>query len=446
MSYFQTNPPLSKQLRILRESRFSEEGKRLRYNVAHPLQISPYKAILIVGLELVGGLALDYTAGADGIIFDDIDQIDEANSFPISRNHTQINPLNGEQCVMMKFPMAAGFVPLGAQSSSGKPHPFAGTGFALSFSHAIPSNLDPASGFKGGWASGKDVYRVWELSQFKYDGDRFEIVSVKTLGAKEVFPGFTLVNKGFNCAIADGDDLLMAVQGVFGEFDETRMCGFAELPSGVMRWRCDNNEWTPVQYSNVTAPLTAFEGTLIRDVDGSLLFTARETGKSNLEKFDVFIWRSVDGGENWKLLFHIPKIRAESPITINMRPDGAPFVAGNLLTGTLDPNTSGTGFGYKREILCLWDLTENRDGLKSPYIHRFARMEFGVPPTRDGWRIDHPVSNMVRLSDGKWRTLLTYRVMATSETNSDLQPTRSTGCYVEAFFAEDSPKTTPWNF
>lgn len=446
MSEFFTKLKISKNLKILKESKFSEANERLRYNVAQTLQISPDKAILFIGMELVGGAALDYCAGVDGIIFDDINSISETSAFPILRNHIQINPLNGEKCMMMKFPMVGGFVPLGAKNSAGDPHPCAGTGFGLSFTHSISCDLDAKSGFSGVWAGGKDVYRAWELLQFKYDGKSFEIVSKKILGAKDMLPNFTFINQGFNCAIADGDDLISTVQGDYSDIDESNMSGFAEIPSGIMRWKYGENGWNPVKYTNVTGDITAFECSLIRDVDSSLLFTARETGKAKLEKFDVFVWKSIDNGDTWKLLFHLPKIRAASPVTINMLPQGIPFIAGNLLTGTFDPNPRGGGFGYKREILCLWELKKDRTGLKSPLVFRFARIDFGLPPTPHGWRIDHAVSNMVKLADGKWRALLSYRVMATAETNSTLPPTPFTGCYIEEVQAYGKQKIAPWQF
>jgi hypothetical protein len=43
------------------------------------------------------------------------------------------------------------------------------------------------------------------------------------------------------------------------------------------------------------------EPSLVRDVDGSLLFSARSAGEAH---FDVAVWRSADNGETWELIIY----------------------------------------------------------------------------------------------------------------------------------------------
>jgi len=60
-----------------------------------------------------------------------------------------------------------------------------------------------------------------------------------------------------------------------------------------------------------------------------------------------------------------------------------------------------------------------------------AKQIFWEPPFGSIWRADHPVGRNVRLADGQWHHLLTYRVPEQNECISDAQVTAFTGSYLE---------------
>ena len=89
-------------------------------------------------------------------------------------------------------------------------------------------------------------------------------------------------------AIPDGDDFLVGMTG--GKIDaatlktqgpEVATAGGA----GVMRWKREGNIWRATAYVPVTGVDGAFEPSLIRDVDGTLLFCGR--GSKQPESNDI---------------------------------------------------------------------------------------------------------------------------------------------------------------
>ncbi|MHC4871757.1 MAG: sialidase family protein [Planctomycetota bacterium] len=420
------------------------QGHPLRCSVSKPLQLSKGHAALLLGTEVIGGKALDYVGGNFYINFDSFEQLEEGNAVPFSVNQEGINPLDGKEADFMRFPPAAGFVPLGAVSADGKPLAGAGTGFSLSYVQSIPKDLSEEEGFGGQWVASDKIFRGWELKQLKTDGEKLEIVSSAILSPEELVPGYTVIGRGLSSAIADGDDLLTAVQYAPGDCSDLKaMAGFGKYPSGLLRWSYTDKGWQPGStITDVTGDLTANEASLIRNVDGSLLMSARETGKENTQKFDVYLWHSADNGSSWELWSHIPKVRSESPVSLNQTVQGVPYIAGNLLTAGL----GGSSFGYTREILCFWELTEDYKLLKSPYFAHCARTEFGMPPSAAGWRIDHPLSSIINLKDGKWYNIMTARVMAVGETLSVMKPSEFTGCHIMEVLPGPDEIFTPWKF
>lgn len=426
-----THLSVTRNLKILREVPVSLIGEKRRASISHVIQIAPGKAALFISSEVVGGKAIDYVGGTDAVVFGKLEDLSSYISFPVNHNNEQVNPITGRDCIIMKFAPALGFVPDGTLMSDHTPHPHAGTGFGLFYCQSIDNDMSEKDGFNGKWAEGSDVLRYWELLQFRYLDGKIEITGRKKFSPSEFLPGHTLLNRGLSSAIADGEDLLLPVQACGGVADTAKMCGFAEKSSGFMRWKFSGNAWIPVSYTDVTGTdgITAFEPSMIRDGDGALLFTARQTGRNIPDKFDVFLWRSADNGLKWELMFHKKKLRSESPVSLNMTPEGVPFIAGNLMTGGM--NMESATYGYTRDILCLWELATDRRNLKTPIIARCASFEFGPPPTRFGWRIDHPISNLVELAGGEKYCIMSYRIMAVSETKSSMPPTSHTGCYIE---------------
>jgi hypothetical protein len=418
---------MNKKLTGLRHERrkilrtLESDGHSLRCSTGHFLQLSQDKAVMLMGTEVIGGKAIDYVGGTFYIIFDSFDQLDEKNAVAFSTNHEGINPIDGRDSVFMKFCPAVGFVPLGTT------HPGAGTGFALSYVQSIPKDLSEEEGFGGQWMSSDKIFRGWELMQLKTDGEKLEVLSTEMLSPEEIVPGYTVIGRGLTTAIEDSDDLLLPIQYTKGKCPDLKaMAGYGAYPSGILRWTYTDKGWQPdTSIKDVTGNITANEASLIRSADGDLLMSARETGKDNTEKFDVYIWKSTNNGETWELSMHESKVRSESPVSLNQTVQGTPYIAGNLFTAGL----GGSSYGYTREILCFWEISKDHKSLKSPYFAHCARTEFGMPPSDKGWRIDHPISKVINLKDGKHNILAT-RVMAVGETISTMTPSEFTGCHI----------------
>ena len=160
------------------------------------------------------------------------------------------------------------------------------------------------------------------------------------------------------------------------------------------------------------------------------MFSVR-SAYSELEDHVIRVWRSTDTGKSWKLAFEIPKIRGQAPVTLNRAANGTPYLVGNLL-------------GHERDWLVLWPLNDKRTGLLEPVTVRNALEDFGPAPSGKLWWVDHANAGIVRLADGGWRNLLSYRIMDRGE-HSGKAPPRETGCYVEEVVVA-GPSAAAWRF
>ena len=125
----------------------SREGNLLRYGVAIPMQVGPRMAALVTNIRLGAAPGIDFEAGSDVVLFDDLRQLGGAKVVMLDRNETVTNPRNGQPCILTKgFPMG-GFVPHGARRADGSPHPHAGTGFGIQshMSFPMPGKHNPES-------------------------------------------------------------------------------------------------------------------------------------------------------------------------------------------------------------------------------------------------------------------------------------------------------------
>ena len=385
-----------------------------RYGLGFPFQVAPRTAGLFCNIRRDGTHSIDLEIGSDVVLFDDLSDIRSDNAIPLSRYQM------GKSSLIRKGPVLGGFVPFGAKLKDDSRHPHAGTGFGMCW--AIRHALDET----GNYDYRRGVERYAELFQFAYDGNAFRVLEKERVDSETFLTGWHLVGNFITNAIPDGRDLLYVMVSKTGDV----------MVSGVTRWRVGEGGWRPISFVPVTGDEVPWtEPSLIRDGDGSLLFSARSSDKADLGiAFDAAVWRSVDNGKTWEQVIYRKDCRSRSPVSINQAADGTPFVAANL------PPHDRT-----REVLCYWPLNEERTDLEDCMIARDAPAEFGPAPSGSWWRIDHPTSAIVRLADGAWHSVLVYRIVDNGEIESDADPTPQTGCYVEEVLSQGEAIPT-WNF
>lgn len=388
----------------------------LRYGLGFPFQVAPGKAAVSVNLRVEHAHTFDYEFGSDVVVFDSLEGITADGAVPISRNERFKDPATGADRIAIKYPVIGGFVPIGAKRADGSPHPYAGTGFGICQSLVFPTDKD-------GLFSWDDKFvHSTELHQFAYDGTRFTSQKTDLGGAPHPVvgdTGWTITAPGIVNAIPDGDDLLWA-GAVSGPTGGT---------CGMVRWRCEGKVWKPVACSPVTPANKGWsEPSLVRDADGSLLYGARGAGDEIV--YSISVWRSTDGGATWTEIVQVPDVVQEAPVSIGRAVDGTPFIAACLKE-------------HGRELLCMWPLNPERNGLRTPLIARPARTDFGAPPAKGTWMVDHPSTAVVQLSDGRWHSVMAYRILQTAEF-SKADPAPQSGCYLEEVLSLGEPVPT-WN-
>jgi hypothetical protein len=391
------------------------EGQVTRYGLGFIFQVGPNTAAVSCNIRTAGVGHWDYENGSDVVVFDDVATLSQQKPVVCARNETDTNPANGKKRVTVNYPIVVGFVPLGAKRADGSAIPGAGSGFG--FSQALCFDLNE----QGYFTWDQPSTPRWFLHQFAYDGKSFRITAAQMLPADaplKIGDGqWAVTDPGLSCAVPDGDDLLFAVVAK----DSVRQV------AGVTRWRRDGPAWRPVIFYGITG---GSEPSLIRDADGSLLYSIRGAGE---EGKAVRVWRSRDGGENWQQVLHIPDLRSNAPVALDQSANGTPYIAANHPASF-------------RATVCLWPLNPERTGVGAPIIARDSVAEFGPAPEGTTWFADHPTATTVRLADGQWHNLLAYRVMAfgTTGVGGEILTPR-TGCYIQDVSAP-GPVLVPWRF
>ena len=423
--------------------RHCPEGITCRYGVAFPFQVAPRTAALVCALRNEGMPVGDFENGTDVIIFDTIDPFPADRGQPLSRNDKYVKP-DGERRIIIRYPISGGFIPLGARRADGTPHPHAGTGVGLCEALDFPMYGD---GYYKKEDKTAGMVRRLEVRQLAYDGSEFRLLSTEVRAGENPLkaPGsdWLIVSNGLRMGVPDGDDLLLP--GVATRSDPEAYACYP-LAAGVSRWRRSDGQWRPVGFVPVAAsddtrspeaivlygktiPPSWAEPSLIRDTDGALLFTAR--GVFGRLDHLVRIWRSTDGGQTWAVAIDAPDAKGQVPITINQAVDGTPYIVTNQK-------------GRERDVLILYPLKPDRSGLCEPLLVRNALDEFGPTPSGMVWFMDHPVGETVQLADGRWHSLLSYRVMDRGEHRGDA-PGLQTGQYLEEVVST-GPAIARWRF
>jgi hypothetical protein len=386
-------------------------GQNWRYGMGIPLQLDATTVGLLVNIRRNATPYGDFEVGTDLVLFDDLNRISAGRVVSISRPSRQPHPATGASSVTAKYPVVGGFVPHGAKGARGEPHPHAGRGFGFSQIAFYPADFSkplPPENQLG--------YEI-EVQQFGYDGKQFKTSQPKRLKHWPVGNGWAIRAPGLSSAIADGNDLLLAV---------TCAKPGADSVSGVARFQCGSDGWQPASFTPITdRSVNWYEPSLIRDTDGSLLFTARNSHFAG--KGDIPLWRSRDGGRTWELLFLLQGVRTGTPLVLNQAADGTPYLATN------------TAMGTDRNILQIVPLKADRSGLERPITVRNGKAEFGRAPSGLAWKVDHGVGGVVRLADGRWHGILTYRVLDEGE-NVGKPATPHTGLYVEEVSSTGDPR------
>jgi len=83
--------------------------------------------------------------------------------------------------------------------------------------------------------------------------------------------------------------------------------------------------------------------------------------------------------------------------------------------------------------------------VEEPILARDCRAEFGPPAGGSSWNAHHPVAASLRLNDGAWHNVLSYRVCERGEITHQLGPTPQTGAYLEEVISA-GPAVPVWNF
>ncbi len=426
-------------------------GQTLRYALAYPFQVAPRLAGLFCNIKLCQAPGQDWENGMDIVLYDDLSRISAKEAITLNRNHDAPNPnAPGKIATFCKYPGVIAFVPFGAKRPNGAPHPHAGTGFGIS--HAVARPADDSEGLykfvdRGGRKPFPPAqrYSYFDVFQFSFDGTRFKVVSRTEIQEKDYLPGWVVNNSGMSPAIPSGDDLIAGMSAS----RPGRGMG-----AGIMRWTHKAGQWQPESFQMITPEDNSIEPSLIRDIDGSLLFHGRGRRESGPP---IRIWRSRDEGQTWEKIIHINGLLNSSPVTLNQAVDGTPYISSNQYQPVVriegDAETVDGGISRiepkkgrgERSNLCLWPLNDARNGLECPLMIRDCLTEFGVPPRQTVWAADHPCAYTVQLADGRLHNVMGYRVLEWIENTEFLPPCEQTGSYIEEVVSVGKPVPI-WRF
>jgi hypothetical protein len=440
-------------------------GEVWRYGLTYPFQVAPRQAAVFCNVRRVNNPGVDFEVGTDVVLFDSLSNFKALSTIPVSRNHEEPNPNSNtpnERAVMVKYPVAGAFVPFGAKRADGTAHSHAGTGFGISSAVAWPlddRDLDFSPDRVGRRQFiGKQAYGYLELQQYRYDGKTFQVTGQQKVFRTENVSGWNLMERPIRNGIPDEQDLLLAFSA--RENQRGASAASSDWRCGVSRWRRGKEGWQCIAFSPVTEYGEAFEPSLIRDLDGSLLFTAR--GLTEQHRCNIRVWRSANQGASWTQILEVLGPISMSPISINQAADGTPYIGANLYEVPLFPigderynhsgyNTQNHGSGrqrfggWLREKLVLWPLSKERTRLESPIIMRDCRGEFGPPPGGSSWHADHPSSMVLQLAGGKWHNIVGYRVLERAEATHAISASAHSGAFLEEVISA-GPARPAWNF
>lgn len=430
-----TQSPFTELRRIFTVDSSAPAGVTWAYGLANIFQVAPGEAALMLNLRRAGVTAGDLEAGNDIVVFDDPAALNKARRFQLNRGGPFVREDDGRAFELSMGCSIGGFMPLGALGADGCPHPGAGTGFCIAAVVGYNPHLQDRP---RDVVAGPNPYFRQLFQQIRYDGQSMSIVDSATIDMTDLVDGYSL-RPGFKFGLVDGDDILFPLFG--HRIDSSpevaagdRIPGHWRQQGGrivaISRWRYVDACWQIVDFSPIEGMEGYFEPTMVRDIDGSLLLTARGLN-STPQKNSIEVWRSVDAGKSWEKVIDQPGLRGSNPVSIGINANGQAFVLGCKF----DPATNGSS----RHHLCLWPLADDRRSLGDPLTIKDSAADFGLLDGEFPWWIDHPLAEVVTLSDGQPRCLLTCRVVNELEVARDLPPTEHTGMWL----AIGSPAALP---
>lgn len=442
---------VTKRARALSTVPSTPDGDAWSYECAGMIQLSPTE--IGVTAPIRGNSSrlqtVDLMMGSDLLIMDQVDPVEPKAVIPLIRTERGTDPRNGKPMLLMKAVGCIGFVPVGALMPDGTPHPHAGTGFGLTQVQGVPLDKDGKAATYGWWLV-DEPFMARELQQYRYDGRQFRIEKTEAIPNDGLLDGWIFLAVPLFHLCADGHDLL----GGFGAIRKgdtplppkelaDRWVHTRGLTSGIGRFRRSDGAWRLADFQVIPDAGDVCEPTLVRDADGHLAFSGRGRAVNNLNT--VSLWRSPDRGATWERVLHVTDGRAGTPVSINRALDGSLYIAGN-------PNRAVNSYGRPhdsnklRETLQVWPLAGDGAALLDPITVRDGPIDFGPPPHGSIWWADHPVGVNVRLADGKWHHLLSYRVVEENENLKGAPRTDHTGTYIEELVTPGPAAVKEWRF
>lgn len=408
-------------------------GQKGVYGLGRAWQLSSTKVGIVANIRSWGSDVIDLELGNDLIVVDKLHADKPLAAVPLNRTEMEAHPETGHSCLLSKYPLCGDFVPLGALSRDGSPHPHAGTGFAICSVNRFPLNERGQVSIRY-LGEKRDKYRAsYELQQYRFDGDAFVIEHRSLIEPEDLLPGWRMICPPLGNGVPDGRDILTGVIGRPAD-SPLGMGARGDHESGspyMARWQRENGRWSLAEVYPVSDVVDYIEPSLLREPNGDLLYAARDWDLRPIP--DVAVWRSPDQGFSWQLVLKEGGVRSQSPLTLNQALDGTVYLASC-------PPEGNDASVCARTRLNLWPLSRERRGVLTPVTARDCQAEFGEPQYKL-WRVDHPVGSNVRLADGLWHHVLCYRIME----EHGAPPTETTGLYVEEILTEQTVEP-PWNF
>lgn len=419
------------------------------YQITHPVQLDASTVGLFVNIRADRSDAPDFEMGTDFCITRDPDFRHLEGFVPVIRNEGNKHPVSGKNFLMVAYPAFPAFVPLGVLLPDGTPHPYAGTGFCLTVRLGRPCDADGSSGAGYTNPLKDEVLNDVLISQLSWDGKELTITGSERKIFAEFAGELSFAGTPFAGIVPVGVDLLIG--------------GIHALPgeklgrAGVSRWQNENGKWKEKSFTPVGAP-GSYEPSLIRDTDGSLLFTLRTAAgewypalqtsaegmadSANIR--DLRVWRSEDEGKHWSLCIQKKNVCNGCPVSITRTLDGTPVL---LTNRRADLTATGKAMfhGSIREQLVAWPLNALRNDVLPEILLRNAVTEFGTGFYDGGWYMDHPIGEVVRLGDHQWHSIVCHRNMEIAEGGAGKAMTPFTGAYIEELRGGEIIRE-PWLF